>query len=232
MIRRTIFAVADSATRYTMSGILVELEGDKIKLVATDGHRLALTEGSAIPFGDHTTKGQAPVVPTKAMSLLERNLQGDTEETVKICVRPNDVLFRTETAVIYSRLVEGRFPDYKRILPGKHSSRVSLPVGLFMAVIKQAKIMADEESKRVTFRFEKNKLTLEAQGTTTGRSKVDMPIELEGKPVQINFNPDYIVDMLKVLQADGDVVLEMEDPGRPALFRSGANYTYLAMPLT
>ncbi len=232
MIRRTLFAVADTATRYTMSGVLVELDGDEIKLVATDGHRLALAKGQAMPAGDHSTKGQAPVVPTKAMSLLERNLQGDPEETVKICVRPNDVLFRTETAVIYSRLVEGRFPDYKRILPAKQSIRVVLPVGPFMAAIRQAAIMTDEDSKRVTFRFDKNKLTLEAQGQTTGRSKVSMPIDLDGKPVQINFNPIYVLDMLKVLPADSEVTLEMDDPGRPAVFRAGANYTYLAMPLT
>ena len=80
--------------------------------MATDGRRLALAQGTATAHGGHTTKGQTPVVPTKAMSLLERNLQDD-EETVKICLRPNEVLFRTEPAVIYSRLVEGRFPDYK-----------------------------------------------------------------------------------------------------------------------
>ncbi len=232
MIRRTIFAVDDKATRYTMSGVLIELEGDEVRLVATDGHRLALARGQGVPAGDHSTKGQAPVVPTKAMSLLERNLQGDSEETVKISIRPNDVLFRTETAVIYSRLVEGRFPDYKRILPSKLSGKVVLRVGPFMAAIRQAAIMTDDDSKRVTFRFDKTKLTLEAQGQTTGRSKVNLPIELEGKPVQINFNPTYILDMLKVLPADSEVTLEMEDPGRPALFRAGANYTYLAMPLT
>jgi DNA polymerase-3 subunit beta len=232
MIRRTIFAVADTTARYTMSGILLELDGDEVRLVSTDGHRLALARGQALPSGDHSTRGQAPVVPTKAMSLLERNLQGDSDETVKICVRPNDVLFRTETAVIYSRLVEGRFPDYKRILPAKQSSKVVLPVGPFLTAVRQAAIMAEDDSKRVTFRFDKNKLTLEAQGQTTGRSKVNLPIELDGKPVQINFNPVYIQDMLKVLPADGEVTLEMDDPGRPAVFRAGANYTYLAMPLT
>ncbi len=232
MVRRTLFAVAESTNRYSMSGILWEMEDNTARLVATDGHRLAVADGQAVPVGGHTTKGQAPVVPTKAMSLLERNLQGDGEEVVKVCIRPNDVLFRTETAMIYSRLVEGRFPNYRQILPSGHKSRVKLTVGPFMAAIRQAAIMTEEDSKRVAFRFEKGKLTLEAQGATTGRSKVSLPADLDGKPIQINFNPVYVLDMLKVLPADAELGLEMEDPGRPAVFRCGPSYTYLAMPLT
>jgi DNA polymerase III subunit beta len=232
MIRRTLFAVAESTNRYSMSGVLWELEDDTARLVATDGHRLAMVEGKAIPIGGHTTKGQAPVVPTKAMSLLERNLVGDGEEVVKVCVRPNDVLFRTETAVIYSRLVEGRFPNYRQIIPTNYKSRVKFAVGPFMTAIRQAAIMTEDDSKKVTFRFDKGKLTLEAQGQTTGRSKVSLAVELDGKPIQISFNPVYLLDLLKVLPPDTELTLEMEDPGRPAVFRCGPLYLYLAVPLT
>ncbi|HBI41551.1 MAG TPA: DNA polymerase III subunit beta, partial [Planctomycetales bacterium] len=95
MIRRTLFAVADETGRYSMTGVLWDLDGETTRLVGSDGYRLALAQGTATSHGGHTTKGQNPVVPTKAMSLLERNLQDDPEETVKICIRPNDVLFRT-----------------------------------------------------------------------------------------------------------------------------------------
>ncbi len=120
MIRRTVFAAADETARYSMTGVLWELEDNVARLVATDGRRLALAQGTATAHGGHTTRGQAPVVPTKAMNLLERNLQDD-EETVKICLRPNEVLFRTERAVVYSRLVEGRFPDYRQVMPKKQA---------------------------------------------------------------------------------------------------------------
>ena len=119
MIRRTLFAVADETGRYSMTGVLWDMDGDTTRLVGSDGYRLALAQGTATSHGGHTTKGQQPVVPTKAMSLLERNLQDDPEEAVKICLRPNDVLFRTERAVLYSRLVEGRYPDYRQIFPKK-----------------------------------------------------------------------------------------------------------------
>lgn len=231
MIRRTVFATADESARYSMTGVLWELEGDQVKLIATDGRRLALAQGTGQEVGGHSTKGQTPVVPSKAMSLLERNLQDD-KEVVRVGFRPNEVLFRTERAVIYSRLVEGRFPDYRQVFPKKPTSKVPLAVGPFLAAVRQAAIMTDEDSKRVMFRFAKKKLTLEAQGSTTGRSRVEMAVEYDGKGVDIAFNPAYVVDMLRVLPIDAELSLELVDGASPALFRSGANYSYLVMPLT
>jgi DNA polymerase-3 subunit beta len=232
MIRRTLFAVADETTRYSMSGVLWELEDSATRLVATDGRRLALTQGLATPSGGHTTKGHDHVVPTKAMNLLERNLQDGEEEPVKICLRPNEVLFRTGRAVIYSRLVEGRFPDYRQVLPKKQTVKVTLEAAPFQAAVRQAAIMTDDESKKVTFRFAKNKLTLEASGATTGRSRVELPVEYDAKPIDIGFNPAFVVDMLKVLPPEAELTLDLIDGTSPALFRSGPGYSYLVMPLT
>jgi DNA polymerase-3 subunit beta len=231
MIRRTVFAAADETARYSMTGVLWELEDGTAKLVATDGRRLALSQGVATAHGGHTTKGQMPVVPTKAMNLLERNLEDDEEE-VKVCLRPNEVLFRTGRAVIYSRLVEGRFPDYKQVMPRKQAVKVALQAAPFQAAVRQAAIMTDEESRRVTFQFAKNKLTLQAQGAQSGRSKVELPVEYDAKTVSINFNPQDLVEMLKVLPPDAELTLDLIDAGSPALFRSGPNYLYLVMPLT
>jgi DNA polymerase-3 subunit beta len=231
MIRRTVFATADETARYSMTGVMWELDGNLAKLVATDGRRLALAQGAAAEFGGHSTKGHAPVVPTKAMNLLERNLQDD-DETVRISLRPNEVLFRTERAVVYSRLVEGRFPDYKQVMPKKQGTRIVLQAVPFQTAVRQAAIMTDEDSKRVTFRFAKNNLTLKAQGATAGRSKVDLPIDYEGKTLEIGFNPTYLVDMLKVLPPDAELTLDLIDAASPALFKSGSEYSYLVMPLT
>jgi DNA polymerase-3 subunit beta len=232
IIRRTVFAAAEGETaRYAMTGVLWELDGDHVKLVATDGRRLALTEGKAKAHGGHTTKGQSPLVPSKAMSLLERNLQADGQ-MVRVCLRTNEVLFRTETAVIYSRLVDGRFPDYRQVFPKKPAVKIPLPVGAFHSAVRQAAIMTDEESKRVTFRFETDKLTLNAQGSTSGRSKVQMPINYDGKSVDINFNPAYVSDMLKILPEEAELTLDLIDGATPALFKIGTGYSYLVMPLT
>jgi DNA polymerase-3 subunit beta len=231
MIRRTVFAAATDVGRYSMTGVLWELDEEKVRLIATDGRRLALMEGAAEARGGHTTKGQAPVVPTKAMSLLERNLQDD-DEGVSVSFRPNEVLFRTERATVYSRLVEGRFPNYRDVFPKKQKSSIPLPVGGFLAAVRQAAIMTDEDSKKVVFHFAKRKLTLEAQGSVSGRSKIDMPLEYDGKGGDISFNPTFLVDMLRVLDAATPLTLELVDAASPALFHTEDHYQYLLMPLS
>jgi DNA polymerase-3 subunit beta len=231
MIRRTVFAAASESARYSMTGVLWELEDSLVRLVATDGKRLALTEGAAKEYGGHTTKGQTPVVPTKAMNILDRNLD-EEDSQVKVCLRPNEVLFRTDTAVIYSRLVEGRYPNYRDVFPKKPTTKVPLTVTPFLSAVRQAAIMTEEDSKRVVFHFAKKKLTMEAHGVASGRSKVELPLEYDGKAIDISFNPAFLVEMLKVLPGDGVLTLEMIDGTNPALFKYDTNYSYLVMPLT
>jgi DNA polymerase-3 subunit beta len=231
MIRKTIFAAAIENPRYAVTGILWELEDGQARLVATDGRRLAVVQGVATAQGGHDTKGQTHVVPTKAMSLLERNLQ-DPDETVRVSLRPNEVLMKTERAMIYSRLVEGRYPAYKEVFPKKQTGKISLIAGPFYAAIRQAAIMTDEESKKVVFNFGKKNLTLQASGAETGRSKVEVAVEYEGKPIEIKFDPRFLTDMLRVLEPDAALTLELVDGNSPALFRNGADYSYVVMPLS
>ncbi|HYV38053.1 MAG TPA: DNA polymerase III subunit beta [Gemmataceae bacterium] len=232
MIRRTQFAVAVGEARFSATtGILVELENDQAKLVATDGRRLALAQGPAKAHGDHSTKGQMPVVPGKALNLLERNLH-EAEEIVRIAVRPNEVLMKTDRAMIYSRLVEGRFPPYQQVIPQKHPLKVPLVVGPFMTAVRQAAVMTDDESKRVVFAFAKHKLTLQAHGTEAGRSKVELPVGYDGKAIEISFDPKFLLDMLKVLDAETALTLELLDGNKPAVFRNDSgNYLYVVVPL-
>jgi DNA polymerase-3 subunit beta len=231
MIRRTIFAAATENPRYAVTGILWELEGDVARLVATDGRRLAVADGTAAAKGDHNTKGQTHVVPTKAMQLLERNLQ-DADERVLVCLRPNEALFKTERAMIYSRLVEGRYPPYREVFPKKQTVKVPLVVGPLYAAVRQAAIMTDDDSKKVVFNFGKNKLTMQARGAQTGRSKVELPTEYDGKAVDIAFDPKFLTEMLRVLAAEDALVLELTDSNSVALFRCGDKYSYIVMPLS
>jgi len=231
MIRRTSFAAAKQDTKYAITGILWEVEDKKVRLVATDTRRLALAIGPTTASAPVEAKGQSHLVPVKAMSLLERTPHDDSE-LIKVCLRPNDVLFQTEKATIYSRLLEGRYPPYRDIIPKKPSAKIPLPVEQFLSAVRQAAIMTDEESKRVAFNFTPNKLTLQAQGAATGKSKVDMPLEFSGTPISINFDPNFLVDMLKVLDSSEVVQPDLVDAQKPALFRAGEDYMYLVMPLT
>jgi len=231
MIRRTLFAAAVENPRYALTGVLWELEGKLVRLVATDGRRLALAEGAGEGKEEHDTKGQAHVVPTKAMQLLERNLQ-DPDESVQISLRPNEALFKTARATLYSRLVEGRFPPYREVFPKKTAVHIPLVVGPFYTAVRQAAVMTDTESKKVTFTFSKKKLTLQARGGKTGRSKVEMPIDYEGKNIEVAFDPKYVSDMLRVLDPAAALTVDVIDSSAAAVFRQGDSYSYIVMPLS
>jgi DNA polymerase-3 subunit beta len=233
MIRRTIFAAARDEGKYAMRGVLWDLEEKKAKLVATDGKRLAVASGACASHGEPDKKGHSHLVPPKAMSLLERILaEGDASQPVQVSLRANDALFKTERAVIYSRLVEGRFPPYRDVIPKKANARIPLVVNDFLSAVRQAAIMTDDESKRIAFHFAPGKLKLEAQGATTGRSKVEMKLEeYSGPAIDISFDPAYLQDMLRVMDGGDTLQLDLVDGQKSAVFRSGEEYLYLVVPL-
>jgi DNA polymerase III subunit beta len=232
MIRRTLFSAStEQQMRFgATTGVMWELEDEHAAIVATDGHRLALAKGVARSHGEHGTKEQPSVVPAKAMGLLERNLT-EPDEMVRISLRANEVLMKTDRAMIYSRLVEGRFPNYKQVLPQKFQSRVPLTVGPFLSAVRQAAIMTDDQSKRVRFQFAKGKLTLRAQGAEAGQSRVEFPLEYDGKGLEISFDPKYLTDMLRVLEPDTQLLLDLGDGSAPAVFRHEPNYLYVVVPM-
>lgn len=231
MVCRTAFAVAKESARYSMTGVLWEFDEGQARLVATDGRRLAVAQGPAVSQHGPDTKGQTHVVPSKAMTLLERLLQ-ETEEPIRIALRPNEALFQTDRAMLYSRLVEGRFPAYREVFPKKQTVKVPLTVGPFHTAVRQAAIMTDDETKRVKFAFSKGKLTLQTTGAETGSSRVELPIEYDHKAIEINFDPRFLSDMLRVLDPGDALNLELVDGNSPALFRYGTEYSYIVMPLT
>jgi DNA polymerase III subunit beta len=230
LIRRSLFAVASDSTRYAVTGVLWEVEGESARLVGTDGRQLAIAQGAAIAHSGHSTNGLTSIVPAKAMHLLIRNLQ-NPDDMVCVGFKPNEAHFKTEHVTIYTRLVEGRFPRYRDILPKKANIKISLTAGPFFTALRQAAIMADDDSRKVILHFTKHKLTLEASGADTGRSKVELPIDFTGKNAEIAFDPKLLTDMLHVLPADAIVILEMTDDKTPATFRCGDDFSYIVVPM-
>src|SRR5262249_24723288 len=145
MIRRTVFAAAKESTRYAMTGVVWELDAEHARLVATDSKRLALAGGPAKAVGGPAATRQSHIVPTKAMALLERSVQDD-DEVIRVSLRPNEVLFQTERATIYSRLVEGRFPPYKEIMPKKANARIPLAVAAVRTAGRPAAALGDDQA--------------------------------------------------------------------------------------
>jgi len=236
MIRRTAFAAdkKDSGGRFALKGVLWEAEGRVARLVATDTKRLALCEGPASVYGPADTVKATHLVPPKAIALLERNLTDDGE-LVRIGLRTNDAVFQTERAMIYTTLVQGRYPPYKDIIGQTRKGaavQIPLPVEAFLGRVRQAAIVIDDESKRVDMRFSPGKVAMQARGADTGSSEVELLLpEYDGPEVSIAFDPSYLIEFLRALEGEPTVMLEMTDGTKPALFKCGDGYVYLVMPL-
>lgn len=231
MIRRTIFAADVESMRYALNGVLLETEGNQLSLVGTDGRRLAVMRGSATGVGGHSTMQIKPVVPTKAMNLVERNLQAE-EDQIAIAVHENKVLVRTSRAVISSRLVEGRFPQYQEVFPKRYETRLTLNVKDFLQSVRQAAIITSDENRGVDMTLSDGKLLLVAQAAEIGQSEVELPISFDGKELKITFDPRYLIEMLRVLSEESAVTLDLVDSENAAVFRTEDGYSYVVMPLT
>ena len=232
LIRRTIFATDLESARYALGGVLVELASEWLAMVGTDGRRLAKMGTSASVEGIPTGPSGTPVIPVKALKLIERNLVDD-DILVHLAIQAGTaILLRTESAVIYSRLVEGRFPRYQDVFPANIEVRIPLEAGALRLAVEQASIVTSDESRGVDFQFSSGMLKLSSQAAEVGTSHVDLPISYDGKPVDITFDPRYLIDALKTLDDATPITVELIDSKNAAVFKTPDNYSYVVMPLT
>ena len=232
LIRRTIFATDVESTRYALGGVLVELTAESIAMIGTDGRRLARMSASADVENNPPAPTGFPVIPVKALKLIERNL-ADDDPPVHLTIQAGTaVLMRTESAVIYSRLVEGRFPRYQDVFPTNVEVKIPLEAGSLRMAVEQASIVTSEESRGVDFQFSAGVLRLISQSADVGSSHVELPIAYDGKAVEITFDPRYLVDALKTLDDTTAITAELIDSKNAAVFKTDDRYTYVVMPLT
>lgn len=231
MLRRTVFATDAESSRYALGGVLLEMEANSVIAVGTDGRRLARMEGTGESVGGHQSTGTSTIVPTKAIQLMERALS-DKEESVDVAARSNDLLLRTSRAVIYSRLVEGRYPNWRQVFPKRENAvQISLTVGPLFAALRQAAIVTDHESRGIDFTFADGTLKLEASTAEIGESHVDLPITYDGESITLTMDNRYVADFCKVLDSETSFILEIESGAAPALFFTDDGYGYVIMPM-
>lgn len=228
-IRKTVFATDTESTRYALGGVLLDAQGEQLVLAATDSRRLAVATTGCSWTGTAGFENRLPVVPAKAMSLIDRSVP--EEGDVQVVVRTNEVLVQSGPATIYGRLVEGRFPRYKDVIPDKFKFSVTLPSGPFLSVVRQAQIVTNEDSRGVDFAFESGQLVLSSSAADIGQSKVQLPVAYDGEPFVIRFDVRFVADFLRVVDAAGTVQLDLIDPDSAAVFRGDDAYVYVIMPL-
>ena len=227
-IDKTLFAVARESSRYAINGILWEVAGKKLSLIATDGRRLAkcrisLASAAKEPSFERT------IVPAKAMALLQKLPAGE-KETVAVRLAENQIIAQCAGVVLSSNLVEGSFPKYEDIIPTDYDKKLILNTTAVLSAVRRAALLTDQESKGIKISVEKDALLFTGRAPETGDARIDMPINYKGQPIEIGFNPQFLIDVLRVLKSE-DFELELGQSDRPGLIKSGPNFLYLIMPI-
>ena len=208
MITSTIFAITDEASRYTLSGAKVEIDQQSLRMVTTDGHRLAKSE-------DKTTTAQNPIevlIPEKALAALAK-LCATHDGPLSFADDENHAHFIVGSSVLIARLLYGQFPDYKMVFPKDNTRSFTADVALFRDTLRRVSLMADERSHSIRLDVKNNStLTLIASNSEGGQAVEDLPINLQGDSttpsdagevaLSIAFNGTFILDALASLNAD------------------------------
>lgn len=240
LIRRTIFATENESSRYALGGVKLEWAEGKLTAVGTDGRRLAKMEGPVQIAGVEAdgegggggpTFGETTIVPSRSLQLIDRVLSEEDAE-VSLAVRQNDILVRTPRATIFSRLLEGRFPKWREVFPQRSgSAKIELPVGPFYAAVRQAQIVTSDDSRGVDFTFGGGSVVLSGKTAEVGESRIELPIGYDDREIVITLDPRYLVDLLKVLDAEKTFTLDLQDGDSAAVATTDDGYGYVIMPL-
>jgi DNA polymerase-3 subunit beta len=230
MIRRSVYSVARDDTRPVLSGVLWELSQNEMGMVGTDGHRLARMGVT----GDLGIKeDQGVIVPPKALNQILR-LVGEGGE-VGIAIDKAFVGFFVGDTTVYSRRIEGTFPNYKQVIPKNNSNILSVDRTGLMSAMRRVALLADSKTHKIKMHIGKGKIKLTASTPDLGEAEEEVPAEYTGEDMVIGYNASYVLDVLK--SAEGDQIrFELGSPVgasilKPADEPEGESYVCLVMPL-
>jgi DNA polymerase-3 subunit beta len=227
LVSRTGFAAAREAGRYAMHGILTQVEGDELKMIATDGRRLAMAAAGLEQNGLPASKA---IVPTKGMQLFCR-VMDDPTELVHVTFGESQFCLKTARAEVFARLIDGEFPRYSAVIPTATENLMTADADTLNQKLKLVANVTSPDTRAVRISMAKDELTIFGRSAAMGEATAHMPIEFEGKPGDIAFNPDYLMDGLKNCETDA-VRLEYNEKTSPGKFTLGENYVYIVMPIT
>lgn len=226
MLGQTSFAVSHDETRHALNGVLFSFQGKEVRLVATDGHRLAL---STRPVGQGVG-GVTGIVPRKAVTEIMRVL-GAGEE-VQMAITENQFVLQMPNFVMTARLIEGQFPNYDAVIPRAHPGKLVISRTTLMAALRRVAVMAEERNKPVKFTLGPAALTLAASSAEAGEAEEVLEVSYSGESVTIGFNSRYVLDAMAPLEKD-EIVLELKDALSPGVIKSGEEegYCCVIMPM-
>ena len=226
LIDRTAFAMAQQDVRYYLNGMLLELKAGRLRMVATDGHRLALcTANEAVSTGD-----AAIIIPRKGVLELSRLL--DTDESIRLVIGSNHIRAANQQFTFTSKLVDGKFPEYERVLPKSADKTViGQRLELRQAFTRTA-ILSNEKYRGVRLKLSADTLDITANNPEQEQAEEVVAVEYQGEELEVGFNVSYLLDVLSVL--DGDQIrLSLSDSASSALLEEAdeGDSLYVVMPM-
>jgi DNA polymerase III subunit beta len=227
IIDSTQFSMANQDVRYYLNGLLFETEGNVLKAIATDGHRLALSHRVI----DATLPEKQVIVPRKGVMEMARLLDSDDQD-ISIAIGENAIRATTANAVFTSKLVDGRFPDYRRVLPKGGDKIVIAGRNHLKQALNRASILSNEKFRGVRIQLEQNLLKITANNPEQEEAEEIIDVEYENQPLEIGFNVSYLLDVLNNLKSD-DVRITLIDGNSSALIENHLeeDSMYVVMPM-
>ena len=233
LIRKTLFAVGDNDTRYVLNGLLIVVTSaggtPMIRLVGTDGHRLAMAEQKLEAENKESADAQEEkvIVPKKAAAEIRRLLEADDDEPM-IGFTKNMLIFRKSGLVLTSRLMEGNYPNYQQVIPKAGNKQIAVNRDDLEGALRRVSVLSQNKTYAVKLTFSKKAITLFSSHPDMGEANEEIPADFDGEEFSAGFNARYLLDVLSVLESE-TVVLNMEASLSPCLIREKDNALFQAV---
>jgi|SRR5581483_8578375 len=233
MVAKTQFAITGEDTRYFLNGALFVMRPDSMSLVATDGHRLALV---TVPRNGRAGKPEQedrPILPKKTLNELGRLLAEDDGD-VQFQRGENHLFFRLGDRTLISRMIDGQFPAYERVIPKANDKHIEFERERLANAVRRVALLSNERSRAVKFRLAKGRVEVASSSPDLGEAREEIPVEYAGAAMEICFNAQYLLDFLSAVSTDV-VSLDVKDEVSQAVVKpvgaEGYDYTYVIMPM-
>jgi len=213
MLAQTIFAVSHDESRYALNGVLFAVLDREIRIVATDGHRLALAIRPLASAGASVSG----IVPRKAVQEIAR-IVGSGED-VQVAISENQFILQMPNVLLMARLIEGTFPNYEQVVPKAHPHRIAMSRGALTAALRRVSVLSEERTKPVKFTLSPGLLKLTAYSPDFGEAEEQIEVPYEGEEMTIGFNSRYVLDALGAQDAE-QIVMELKDGLSPGIIKS------------
>jgi DNA polymerase-3 subunit beta len=236
MIERTSFAVSNDETRYNLNGVFFEPAATALRMVATDGHRLSLSEREV---GGTFGLKRGVILPKKGLQELKKLLaeaaeSGEETPEAKLGFVENSAIFRRPGVILSMRLIEGLFPDYRQVIPKTGEKVVKVGRDRLLETLRRISLLSSDKAHAVKLELGKGTLRVLSQNPDLGEAKEEVPVDYAGEPLKIGFNARYILDVLAVVQS-ADVSFELADDLSPGVLRGAdeadQGFTAVVMPM-